>query len=41
MWHRGDLKNPPSPSKYIEMLDKFPGATNEEPTESQSGVSGR
>lgn len=38
---RVDMKNPPSPSKYIKMLDKFPGATNEERTESQSRVSGR
>lgn len=38
---RVDTKNPPSPSKYIDMLDKFPGGTNEDRTESQSGVGGR
>lgn len=41
MADRANMKNPPSPSKYIEMLDKFPGAPNEDRTESQSRVSGR
>lgn len=36
MADRLNMKNPPSLSKYTEMLDKFPGATNEERTESQS-----
>jgi hypothetical protein len=34
-------KNPPSPSIYKEMLDTFPGATNEERTENKSRVNGR
>lgn len=38
---RVDLKNLPFPSKHMEILGKFPAATNEEPAESQSGVRGR
>lgn len=36
MVDRLNMKSPPSPSNYIEMLDKFPAATDEERTESQS-----
>lgn len=41
MADRVNTKNPSFPSKYIEMLDKFPDATNEDSTESLSRVSGR
>lgn len=36
MVDRLNMKSPPSPPNHIEMLDKFPAATDEERTESQS-----